>query len=87
MCVYPEKYASSSILSCSGYRVFIAPLTWSRCEFRQVSAKASLGWERGAEASTLSCILRRLAWERSWSMLRLRTMESSQVLTLPRSGL
>ena len=37
--------------------MFNASLTWSRCEFLQVSAKASLGWERGAEASILSCVL------------------------------
>ena len=54
--------------------------------FLQVSAKASLGWERGAEASTLSCVLRRLAWERIWSIPRLWTMERIQVRTLPRSA-
>jgi hypothetical protein len=32
---------------------------------RQLSAKASLGWDLGADASTLFCVLRRLANERS----------------------
>jgi hypothetical protein len=37
----------------------------------------------GADASTFSCILRRLARARSWSMPWLRTTERIQVRTLP----
>src|ERR687889_497892 len=80
--VYPEKYASSSTLSCSGGSPRKASLTCSPWELRQASPNASLGCEAGACASTLSRVLRRLALERSWSMARLRTIESTQVRTL-----
>ncbi len=48
----------------------------------QTWAKASLGSYLGANASTFSCALRRLARARSWSMPWLRTTERIQVRAL-----